>query len=475
MSERRSKSPSPKGSSAEKAEKDHKKHVALSAVMHRMFTNAKHPRDAEQAKAAVKLGMVLGKFLPKSKESSKKVINTQYVLKPLQKEVGYKWAAEFTPSKPRSSVYTPHVGAAFLPSADGVIAYDPWRWKMVVLNAVGTPKETVFDFPVTTSVDFCELSPDGTLVATVEGYFHFNVYDARSGETLFHERASIFEFTALGFSPDGRHIVLTRQNKGVYVWSIASRSWVRENVKDPEWTMDRVSLIRFSPDGTRVAFLSLGTFIEVLTFPALECIHDFDCWAIHDMCFSSDSQRLVSIEEREEAVEPEDEPSGAGAKSCTYVYAWSAKLGRPTPASRLGTSHRALPEAKAALLMRVAIGRGHLGPFYTGDIVVRLSPDASKVAVQSLPGEIEPPMQMAAPSFTVFNVKTGKAYPRIFRPAPFKGNPAPLADAKPITTGLAFSADGKKILQTVRYTANTLPLRRTETSVFVATCFAVPR
>lgn len=444
---------SPKESSAEQAAKAHKKTLALNAVMHQMFMNARETRDVDQAKAAVKLGSVLGKYVPNSK-LGKKLLDTRYVLKPLKKEIGFHWALAFPPSPKVGSVQW--ASAAFLPGNDGVVAYNPGLVKMVIRKA--EESASAIEFPVRKSVYFYELSPDGLYLATMEGFFDFNVYDARSGKLIFHERVSIFEFTSMAFSPDSKHVLLTRKSKGIYMWSVATRSWVRENLMNPAWRVDRVNLIRFSPDGAQVAFLSLGNFIEVLSFPAFERTRALECWSIHDMCFSPDSKRLVFVEEREEAVLPEDEATEA----CTYMYACSVQLARSTPTS-----------PKATLLTRIAIGRGHLGPFYTGDITVRLSPDACKVAVQSIAGELEPVKQMPAPSFTVFNVNTGRAYPRTFHPAAFKGEPVALANATPITMSLAFSADNKRLLQNVQYTVNTGG--GTKTSVLVMTCYAVPR
>ncbi len=108
------------------------------------------------------------------------------------------------------------------------------------------------------------LSPDGGLVA-VGGVGKVTLCDAHSGEVRSELRQHFGIILALAFSPDGRRLVTTGQDKKLNVWEVATGTNLA-TLRGHKWDVRALS---FSPDGTRLASAGHDNNIKIWDMAAL--------------------------------------------------------------------------------------------------------------------------------------------------------------------------------------------------------------
>jgi len=145
----------------------------------------------------------------------------------------------------------------------------------------------------TTYVNGCDVSPDGTHIASAGSDGEVKIWNAETGQEMLRLRGASISMESCHYSPDGTRLVAGTRDGKVIVWDTTSGSEV--------WTIrahDRpVPCCRFSHDGnrivsaswdSRVKLLDAGTGDELFTIDA----HKGDaCWAE----FSSDDTGLISV------------------------------------------------------------------------------------------------------------------------------------------------------------------------------------
>jgi len=145
----------------------------------------------------------------------------------------------------------------------------------------------------TSYVNGCDVSPDGTRIASAASDGEVKIWNAETGQEMLRLRGATISMESCHYSPDGTRLVAGTRDGRVIVWDTTSGSEM--------WSVkvhDRpVPCCRFSHDGrgivsaswdSRVKLLDAGTGVELLAIAA----HRGDaCWAE----FSSDDRGIISV------------------------------------------------------------------------------------------------------------------------------------------------------------------------------------
>jgi WD40 repeat protein len=190
-------------------------------------------------------------------------------------------------------------------STDGhwLLAWNAGSKEFHVLDAAtGSPRKSVPSFVVDRS-DLA-LSPDGqTLLAAIPGgQGALDCYSVKSGQkmTLPVQKSLRESLNAIDYSPDGLYLATADQTNEISVWKMAtgrhSELWpcrVLERGKGKG--MDNVLVLRFSPDGKRLAIGSALGRLELIDIEQGIVTGSYAAHArLTGLAFSPDGKRLAT-------------------------------------------------------------------------------------------------------------------------------------------------------------------------------------
>ncbi len=92
-------------------------------------------------------------------------------------------------------------------------------------------------------------SPDGRLLASGDYSGQIRLWDLEGG-TVHELTEHSMRISGLSFSPDGRRLASAATKDGIALWNVETASLERRIDPESDW----VSVVRFSPDGTRLVF-----------------------------------------------------------------------------------------------------------------------------------------------------------------------------------------------------------------------------
>lgn len=298
--------------------------------------------------------------------------------------------------------------AEFLPDGNGFATYDHENYTFLIQKGTESTK-----MKVGKNIGTFKISSDQKLLATIDIHYNFSVYDIATKEMLCTKHFEIGNIITMAFTSDNKSIILPVLDNGILMWNSETKAWKRllhiPNYND----ICKSTHVSFSPDGSHIAFAE--NYIKIYTYPDFKCVFTlnkkYDEYML-DVRFTEDSKSCVFIEINY-------------VNRMLFINANTINLENPENT-----------------LEKVTLFKKN---YVINDFVPAcISPDGSKVAIAHKAGEIHPSKQKPAPSFTIFDTKTGNACDKEFAAPKFE-------DIAPETSHIDFSPDGKEILWTIKY------------------------
>ncbi len=189
-------------------------------------------------------------------------------------------------------------------SPDGALVAAATRFRKVVIWQLDGLRR-LYELEVNGVPQAVEFSPDGALLLTATTHDELVLWDARSGKRLrvLHPAAPN-EANSIGapaaFSRDGTRVALGGVQGGpVRVWEVSSGREVAALAGHTE----RVTAVRFSPDGTRLVSSSYDDTAIVWRLDRKQREHTLKHGGdVHSVSFSSDGERIATASDDRTAI-----------------------------------------------------------------------------------------------------------------------------------------------------------------------------